>query len=165
MLRKVDNASALREHEKKMKNKQNQKDLLSQLDSYTRENQKKALHDRNEDKRLMLEKLNRENEEAQSCEKIKQAWMKSCQNSQEAQMRFTQKRLAEEKKEDIEYGQSFIKSLGFNSVKDAIPKKEPKGSVMDSIFGTKIHKCHELNDRVVKSGAYEKTNTMVAQRT
>ena len=63
MLRKVDNASALREHEKKMKNKQNQKDLLSQLDSYTRENQKKALHDRNEDKRLMWEKLNRENEE------------------------------------------------------------------------------------------------------
>ena len=63
MLRKVDNASALREHEKKMKNKQNQKDLLSQLDSYTMETQKKALHDRNEDKRLMLEKLNRENEE------------------------------------------------------------------------------------------------------
>ena len=77
-------------------------------------------------------------------------------------MEYNQKMMSDEKKTDLEQGKQFIKSLGFSDTRDAQPKNEPKGSIMDQIFGSKVHKCHELNDRVVKSGAYEKTNSMLA---
>ena len=78
-------------------------------------------------------------------------------------MRFNQKKVKQEKMEDLEYGQNLIKSLGFRDTKDAIPRKEPKGSIMDSLFSKKVHKCHELNDKVVNSGVFEKTNTLVTK--
>ena len=77
-------------------------------------------------------------------------------------MKFNQKKIAEEKKEDIEYGQQFIKSLGFKSSGDTVPKREPKGSLMDELFTTKTHKCFELEQKVVNNGAFEKTSTMLA---
>lgn len=64
----------------------------------------------------------------------------------------------------MRYGQNLIKQLGYRNVNDKAARLEPKGTIYDDIFASRVHKSKELAKKIDGTHSHTITKHMQEQR-
>ena len=86
---------------------------------------------------------------------MKKEWHQTVADIQRAQMARNENLHHRQKDQDLKYGQNLIKQLGYRKVQDKRPGNEPKGTLYDGIFTTKVHQAKTLAQHIDGTQGHE----------